>query len=648
VISGIARIPTRALEEQTLSQRQRLAVSVILYGILFAVTSCIAYWVTFSGWLPFDDEGYFDYSLKMLLAGHSIYSEVNSAYGPFYYEVFWLFFKLTGIAVTTSAGRMITVVTWVICSFCLGWIAHRVTRSLWLGLAVTVPTLFELGALSTSPMHAQIVVLDLTVAAAAVALVGLRRSERAAPAALGAIVGALILTKINLGGYAAIAVTFAVVLAGPRPFRRRWLMLLTSGALVAVAPVVMASELHIHQQRLYAIAVACSAAALALVAFPRKAEPDAAVSLRLAWWICAGAVSCIGLVLLAVVATGGSLGDWFQQTIIAPTHQATLLLAPLPVNGLTLVAGVGGVLCALAVRSRILARWLDEDGLRLASAAGRLAAGLAILVPTIELIPSINAHIPSPYGFTWALVWVAAMPPPDGAHDRERLGRVMLVALAISQSLMAYPVAGAQVDLGAMLLPLCGALCFADGIRELRRCASTPRWQLGARIIPVAVIALVVLLAGTRVFSEQFRNARGAYALEVPLTARGVSGIRELRPVAQAMDAVVRAVGRRRCTALMEFPGQYSFNLWSGVDTPIPMTGEQSYWFTLDPDQQLRVLRAAERTPRMCLITDPSELPFYTQQAPVPRVPLMSYLQHDFRPVAAFGDWQLEVPRPGR
>ncbi len=637
------------LEPRRLASGRRPLLGLLLYGLLLAAGALTAYWSMFSTWQPFDDEGFFNYSLKMVLAGHPLYSTVNSAYGPFYYIFFWLFFKLTGLTVTTAAGRMITLATWLISSLGLGLTAHRATRSLWLGLAVMLSTLIVLATLITSPMHAQIVVLLLTSAAAAVALLGLDRSERAAPAALGALLAALALTKVNLGGYATIAIAVAVVFAGPARFRRRWLLALATAVFVCLPLVVMASELHIQQERMYALVVACSALSLAIAAWPRKSTDEGNQWSDTLWlWMVGGFVACAVLVLFLLAVTGGGLTAWFQQTIVAPTHQATLLQLSLNVNGIGLACGVAGVLCALAVRRGWVTSRLTADRTVLVSGAARLVTGLAILVPALHLIPALNTRVPYPYGFSWALAWVAAVPLVGEKWGSSRLARTVVVALAISQSLMAYPVAGAQVALGAVLFPLCGALCFADGARELARWARPHKYSWVAPVFTTGLIAVMTVVAGHRQYSEALPVDHRIYQSEAALTGEGTAGIRVDPSLAKSLNFMVSAVKGAHCTALMELPGQYSFNLWTGVKTPLPTTAEQSYWFTLTRSEQSDVLTAARRTPRMCLITDDAEVGFYTQQVPIPKVPLMKFLRTEFRPIAGSGDWKLEVRRQAR
>ena len=100
-----------------------------VYALLVVLCLLAAYWAMFSQFAPYDDEGFFDYSLKLFVGGHTLYNSVFSEYGPFYYELFGGLFALIGHGVNTDAGRLIQLVVWVAASLGLGLVAHRLTGS---------------------------------------------------------------------------------------------------------------------------------------------------------------------------------------------------------------------------------------------------------------------------------------------------------------------------------------------------------------------------------------------------------------------------------------------------------------------------------------------------------------------------------------
>ena len=78
---------------------------VVLYALVTVAAAAAAYFAIFSGFAKWDDEGTVLITIKAFAAGQVLYRDVYSPYGPFYYELFGGFFKLSGLAVRpTRAG----------------------------------------------------------------------------------------------------------------------------------------------------------------------------------------------------------------------------------------------------------------------------------------------------------------------------------------------------------------------------------------------------------------------------------------------------------------------------------------------------------------------------------------------------------------
>jgi hypothetical protein len=654
VSTGPAEVQRLELDPVIQYAWARRLLTVVLYGAVLATCSVVAYWIINGAWSGFDDEGFFDYSLKTFVAGHPLYSSVYSEYGPFYYVAFGALFKLTGLAVTMEAGRWITLGIWMITCLGFGVTAQLYTKSMWMGLATLLGTFMVLTNLANGPMHAQTMVVLLTMAIAAVVMLGLPRFARAAPFALGALLAALLLTKINLGGFAYVAVGFAAVMAGPSWLRRRWMLTIAAAGFVLLGPALMHSEWHIQEQVRYSLAISLSSLALTVVAWPRADDgAEVGAHRELVRWVVTGSAVCGGLVMLIVVVLGSNLNDLIQQTIVTPSHQADFLQISLTDSTRDVELGVLGLAVAVLTRWRPSRSWLPVS-LRRAASLGQLLGGVARLVVGVAVIMPASALPPFrglgySYVYAWPAVWLIALPLRGDLRRWDRLPRVMLASIAISQSLMAYPVAGAQVGLGGLTFVLCGALCVTDGAYALRRSGELRRYGRQAGIT-VGVVVALLLAAGTfyenlgKNFSEIHNNYRSGAKLQVI----GAAGVLLPPATAAAINGLVAKVHSVGCRSLMEIPGQYSFNLWTGLDTPDPLTGQQPYWASLSSTEQGQVLRAARASRDLCLINAPNGVGFYTAGAPLPRSPLINYLEDDFRSVGTYGDSELEVRKRGR
>lgn len=641
--AGVLSAKRRAVIDRTARFPSWLTAAAV-YAVLTVLCSAAAYWLIFSHFALYDDEGYFDYTLKLFSSGHPLYSAVFSEYGPFYYELFRGVFAVFGLSITTDAGRLIQLVIWIAASLGLGLTAHRLTGRLTLGVAAMATSFALMTNLTNEPMHPEALICALLTATAAVAAFGLDRWPRASFFALGALAGALLLTKINVGGYAVIAIAFATVMAGSSLFGRVPLRRLVIVAFVLVGPAVMIKKLNTGWTRAYALLAALSALSLVFVA---SSPPSAADDESLRWpvWIACGFGALLVIVLSIVFLLGSSPGALFDEVVRVPTRQASAFTTPTVLGGKVVWWSL-----ALAAAAWVLRRAGRTDSSVIAapsvwSGLFRAGAGIAILFSVVNQFPFAIAPT-APFALAVPLAWVAALPSGrDAPVARARLVRLLIPSLAVLQSLVAYPVAGSQQTLGAILLVLCGAICLADGGFEL------VQWNrehpAHGPIAVAGVQALFVALAVGAAFQlvvQPLQTYHDAYRAGSPVRIAGATRLHLPRPLANAFATAVSEL-RTHCRTVISLPGMYSFNVWSRLPTPSPLVVEP-FWAQLSSSQQRTVLVAAQASPDLCLVRNDVQALAWGGHPP-PRVPLVAYLEDDFVPILRLGPYLVETRRPG-
>ena len=159
-----------------------------------------AYFLIFSQFTGYDDEGTLLITVKAFVHGDSLYKEIWSVYGPFYYELFGGFFTLFGLAVTTDAGRTIVLFLWVGTSLLFGIAAQRLTGRLSLGADGDDRGLLRR---RRADQRADAPAGPLRRCCSRrfcfFVVIGLRGRIGWSGAACGALLAALVLTKVNLG-----------------------------------------------------------------------------------------------------------------------------------------------------------------------------------------------------------------------------------------------------------------------------------------------------------------------------------------------------------------------------------------------------------------------------------------------------------------
>src|SRR5260370_25999563 len=161
---------------------------------------------------------------------------------------------------------------------------------------------------------------------------------RVSGAVIGAIVGALCLIKINVGGFAAIAVVFAWTAGLPRLWRR-WLLPAMVGVVTAVPFLLTFPLLTLGWVFAFAVVVALSAAAVGVSCLAASARHVITPSGR---WI-AGGGAVLLIVSLGIAVAGGTRPiDLWDGLVVLPLRIPQFFILPVTVNtGYGLMAGLG-------------------------------------------------------------------------------------------------------------------------------------------------------------------------------------------------------------------------------------------------------------------------------------------------------------------
>jgi hypothetical protein len=268
---------------------------------------------------------------------------------------------------------------------------------------------------------------------------------------------------------------------------------------------------------------------------------------------------------------------------------------------------------------------------------GRVAAGFLTWL-SILLLPSSLFLLALP------LAWIATHAPKlEAADPTDGYARALLPALAVLESLQAYPVAGTQLSLAALFLVPVGAITLADGIRQLRAAGEAQRgasWRLATWAAPAA---LLVSIAAFQLFAFLTFDA---YSNEAAVQLRGAELVRVPPQNGAEMRALVAAIDQN-CSSFITFPGMTSLYIWTGQRAPVPLYA--GVWmFVLDIAAQQSDVDQLRGQPRLCVVKNQSVIDFWAEGRPLPNRPLVRFIDDGFVPAATYGDYQLLVPRQGQ
>lgn len=608
--------------------RLRAWLPWVVLGALLAVPAWLIVSTTF---MLYDDEGYVLLSLRHFLAGHALYDELFTQYGPFPYVYHLLLTGLLDLPLTHEVGRALTTLHWVACSLLAGLAAREASGRSAVGLAAAGVTFALLWQMALEPNHPGSLIAVLVAAGGWLAA---RWPSTARPAGIAAVLGvlaaALLLTKINIGILFASGVALVLLrdTAWPARFAGPARVAAWAG-LLALPWGLMNAQLHRPAMLFFALQFTLAAAGLlwvnppAAATLPLRSAPVAALAAGLA-----GAAIALGPLLRGTTAAA-----LVGAVLLDPLRHPANFIFPFPWEARTGWLAGGAWLLTAAAGWQLRRRGALGPGLRRLVVGARLAVfGLFLLrLPTWPTINTLWDY----FGVCLPLAPLFVVPlGPAG----ERRAVFPLAAVALPQVLHAYPVAGSQVSWGSfLLLPV-----FAAGLAEAwtvlgaARGARTARWVGGSftGVLAAAALFVVSLLA---------REGWQRHTSSLPL---GLPGAETLRPGGEARVTLrtLTLNAQVHADVLFSRPGMYSYNLWSGADTPTLRNATHWSWL-LNADEQRRIVRRLESTPRRAIITNRRLDEFMVRYEVPMDGPLQSHLLAGYHPLFRLGDFEFLVPR---
>jgi hypothetical protein len=533
-----------------------------------------------------DDEGMFLVSLRQFLHHGSLYRHTWSGYGPFYYSFVGLIYRLTGQEPTLQNGRLLALAFTAVSAGVFAAAVWRVTRSLPAGVLCEVGA-FVILILSVSPMHpALLIVLILAVLSYALSSYAVEPRHLTLLVAGGAV-GAVTMTKINVGLFAGVALVFAFVVGNRNhpPLIR---------ALVAVAAVLLPFVLIFQSLSKTWAAVLAAVVSVSLLALVAVMTLDAVSLPRRAIGLAAlGAVVTTAASVCWPLLSGTSLPALFEGVVTKPLRQVDLLTIPaaVRVNWVVIVLTLSVLLLAVTRPDARSPTWLAH--FRWPHAALAVAGLWLFGLGTLDRATNFAGWLP-------AIVVLPALAFVADAGPSVRLALRFLVPLAVLQVLHAYPVAGAQVGWATVAMTVPCTIAIAAGLE--RHASWRDMGALPAALATGSLCLLLVLATGSwppAVWKT--------YTAQPVLSLRGTTFMRVDAERAGVLRTVTAAL-REQCDTFYSAPGLNSFYIFSGLPPP---TGLLANWpGVLDAAQQKEVLsrlRAAERAnARVCILRDVS------------------------------------------
>ncbi len=625
--------------------RDPVVRSILVYAGVAMAAAAAAYYAIFTNFAPYDDEGTLLVTVQAFAHGEVLYRDVYTPYGPFYYELFGGLFALTGKAVTTDASRSIVVVLWVATSLLYGVSVQGLTGRLALGAAGMIAAFAPLVVLANEPMHPQVLCVLLLGGITLLTVLASARNPARWGATAGALLAALVLTKLNLGVYAAAAAVLAAVLTLEPLRSRAWIRWPVVVAVVAMPVLVSVRDFGQEWVRNLAAVEVLATAAIVVAGWHLGERAREEGLTRWLLGAVVGFAAAFVAIMAAILLTGSSLSDVYDGMVTEALRVREVNMTPLP----STPAAIDWAIASLAVAFLAVRLRRADAAPSVWSGGLRILAGVVIWLTIARIAPvALNPSSQNPLSLPTVLAWIAVLPPGAATESQfKRFLRIFLPALAVAQALQVYPVAGSQMGIAALTFVPVGALCIADGLAVLaawsaeRGREGLERFGVVATVVLVALAVDIGVNAIVRPGIDSISNYRHNTALPFP----GASDLHLPADQVQQYAAMVDALHEHGCTDFIGYPNINSMYLWSGIEPPPPAA--PGVWLeALDSERQQRIVDELRASKRPCVVRSEPRAALWLSGREVPDRPLVRYVFGDFKPVETVGEFEFLLPKP--
>lgn len=611
----------------------------LLLSLVIAVTvvAPLMVWLTLHSFAGFDDEGYYLLALAALAHHHPLYSQVYGTYGPAYYLIFVAAYTVLHIPYTPDAARVITVVCWCVSCLLSGLVLWRASRSVLVAVAAALVCFEWLAPIGlTGELYPGLILIPLQLSLVLALPSAVLSGRRIPLMAVGAILGTVLLIKVNVGIFTVASVVVAMAATVGRPRFPAWLWRLTCTVALLMPPVLVLALIGTRSVQSYLALSEVAILALLITVGATRGNSSPGLSAARMLLAIGGSMAIAILVYVAALAHSGTgIATVFRFTINVPLQQTHAFTDPVQLGFGALVATIAvATLSTQLVWRRRASRSIHPHSHRLRAtlAITKIAVGLGIvfwgLVGAFPLGPVFGAAAMGLVG-----IWVGL----ERHSPQERSVIWLLAALGAFQQLQIYPVAGAQIASGTVWVGLAALVLVDDGIRILPRsalpaqhvtAAAHARWLATSRTALVLGMGCVVAIQSLDMLASSPRNA-------VSLDLRGSDWIYLPKPTALAYRHVTHYL-QDSCSTFISAPGIDSLYTWTG-QRPVLGILVDDWMYLVSAPQQRAIVRELEVRRHICAVVDPLLIEFWQHGTPLPPDPILHYLAGHYVVVRRFG-----------
>jgi hypothetical protein len=398
----------------------------------------------------------------------------------------------------------------------------------------------------------------------------------------------------------------------------------------------MQRDLMVWAGGYFALAVLC---VLSVLFFGLLTTPAYFKPMECILYCFSGAISAAVLITSEGMWQGIHLNTLMQGAFLDPITVPEIIESPLIVSTTRVVIGAS-VTAGIALLYWSHARWRNRSDF---VSLLKLAVGLCsvALLTTDHLLPAEHLNTIQNGSALLILPFLPLVVIDKPSVPESRLfPRVFVAALAATQFLQAYPVAGSQLSIAAVPLLLWAFICIHDGINGIRRAKSAWTYLANESFTGgIVLFAFAIFMVNSGVWPERYFFSASAL--------RGAAWLHLPPDLENTYEFVASNVGQN-CDLLFTLPGMGSLNYWSGVPTPNGLN--LTPWMRgLTLKQQQKTLSILQADPKACAVYNEKLAQFWqTTPEDLAELPLAHFIIDVMPKVSERGGYEIHVNPRGR
>jgi hypothetical protein len=604
--------------------RRAASISLLLGALL--LSGAIGFMALYSHFAEYDDTGYMLSLITWFNRHGGLYETTFSQYGPFYSEFYWVLQKILHLPITQDGIRAAVLIFWLAASLLGAWFVFRQTKQVSLAVSAQLIFFLSLDGLAFEPGH-PISLLILLAGGLALCLTPDRDRSRWATLISGALLGALFLTKINVGGLAIAAIGTAAIFSAPRD-RLGQLLRSAVGLTLCLLPIWLAKQPWPMDARLWIVSL--SILTFIPILMVGNHQHFRWQELRsLGFLMCIGFSIACAIILGFALVSGSSLTVLLDGVVLSPMRLASAFSMPPPVEiADPVLAGVSCILAGTYLHLRRISPSSEQQ----------IVLGLRILLLLLLLAWTAGLYW---YPSIMPFLWIAVLPTRrDSASQFGHFGRLSITLLAATEFLSLYPVWGNQVVLPYYLGIFSIFLVLDSVIVDLKSRACKNNTVLHPVSAPwIASASAVLLIVSALSAVRRLDVGASRYDTTVPLELPGANLVR-VDPLLRATLHFLSENLRDATPSFLTVPGLNSLYQFAGVDYPSGFNLTMNFAL-LSREQQESIVGVGRRCRPIALVVNKSLVQLWTRRRFRPEGPLAKFAQHECQVVGRVGSYEL-------